>query len=97
MELKRLGAWSRAVLLPGPASFAGTGRLRAVRRVVGVATVVGTLVQIVVWLMIAVFSGSVDTPWWLFTTVGGVVVAVCLWMVEAYGINTTDDERRKPR
>jgi hypothetical protein len=80
-ELDRLGAVTRRVLWP-----AGTGRLRTARRVTGVLTVVGSLVQIVVWLLISVATRHLDSPWWLFTTAGGAVVATSLWIVDASGI-----------
>jgi hypothetical protein len=56
------------------------------RRAVGVVTVVGTLVQIVVWLMIAAFSGGPDSPWWLISAVGSATLAVSLWVVDEHGV-----------
>jgi hypothetical protein len=60
--------------------------LAVARRVAGVVTVVGTLVQIVVWLVIAAFSGGPDSPWWLISAVGAATLAVSLWVVDEHGV-----------
>jgi hypothetical protein len=57
---------------------AGTARHRLLvaRSVLAYIGLISTLVQIVVWLMIAVITADLDGPWWLWTTVpaaGGVV------------------------
>jgi len=86
-EIDRFGAWTERVLWPA----GGQGGLRAARRVTGVVTVVGSLIQIVIWLLISVFSRHLDTPWWLFYTVGGAVVAGCLWIVDESGITGSSE------
>jgi hypothetical protein len=56
--------------------------LRTARWAAGALTVVLTAVQLVVWLMISIISKSVDTPWWLWSTIPGVVVTGFLsWMI----------------
>ena len=64
----------------------GTTPFRKARRAVGVLTVVGSLVQIVVWLLVAVFSRDLDMPWWLYYTAGGATAVVSLWIVDEFGI-----------
>jgi NADH:ubiquinone oxidoreductase subunit 6 (subunit J) len=44
-------------------------RLLQVRSVLAYVGLVSTLVQIVVWLMVGVFTADLDGPWWLWTTV----------------------------
>ena len=87
-EMDRFGALAKQVFWP----VGGTGKLRAARRATGVVTVVGSLIQIVTWLLISVFSRHLDTPWWLFYTVGGAVVAGCLWIVDESGITGSTSE-----
>lgn len=61
---------------------APTDGLRTARWGAGALTVVLTAVQLVVWLMISVISKSVDTPWWLWSTIPGVIVTGFLsWMI----------------
>jgi hypothetical protein len=56
--------------------------LRTARWAAGALTVVLTAVQLVVWLMISIISKSVDTPWWLWSTIPGVLVTGFLsWMI----------------
>jgi hypothetical protein len=64
----------------------GTARRRILlaRSAVAYGGLVMTLVQIVVWLMIGVLSGHLDTPWWLWTTVPAGVVVVGLTAVERW-------------
>jgi hypothetical protein len=87
-EMDRIGGLTQRVLWPE----AGTGKLRAVRRATGVLTVVGTLIQIVVWLLVAVFSRHLDTPWWVFYAVGGAAAITCLWIVDESGMTSPTDE-----
>jgi len=91
-ELDRVAAWTGRVLWP-----AGDRGLRAARRAVGVLTVVGTLIQIVVWLLVAVFSRDLDTPWWLFYAAGGAAIVASLWIVDEFGLNRVDTEGRDLR
>jgi hypothetical protein len=81
-EMDRLTTLAKRVFWP----VGGSGKLRAVRRAVNVLNVIGTLVQIVVWLLISVFNQHLDNPWWLISTVGLAVIAVCLWIVDESGI-----------
>ena len=56
--------------------------LRFARWSAAVLTTLTTAVQLVVWLMIAVVTQSVDAPWWLWSTVPGVLVTAFLsWMI----------------
>lgn len=56
--------------------------LRTARWAAGAITVVLTAIQLVVWLMISIISKSVDTPWWLWSAVPGVLVTGFLsWLI----------------
>ena len=44
-------------------------RVLLIRSAVAYAGLIATLVQIVIWLTIAVFDGHLDSPRWLWTTV----------------------------
>lgn len=44
-------------------------RLLVARQATALLGVFGTVIQIVVWLMIAVIGGDLDVPWWLWTPV----------------------------
>ena len=87
-EIDRVGAWTTRVLWPDG------GRLRSVRRAVGILAIVGTLIQIVVWLLVAVFSQSLDSPWWLLYGSGGATAIVSLWIVDEFGVNRVGTEGR---
>ena len=50
--------------------------LASVLRVATAVWLLTSIVEFTVWLALAVSSGDLDSPWWLFsTTVGGVIVA----------------------
>lgn len=84
-ELARAGAWLGQAVWPDPRpGDDGTDRMLTLRRAVGAVTVVGTLVQVVVWMLVAVFSGSVDTPWWLFSLAGGGTAVLVLLIADAH-------------
>ncbi len=90
-ELARIGTWFGQAVWPDPKpGDDGSDRLLTLRRAVGALTVVGTLVQVVIWMLVAVFSGSLDTPWWLFTLAGGATAVLALLLVDAH----VNDERR---
>jgi hypothetical protein len=59
-------------------------QLLVARSVLAYVGLVGTLVQVVVWLMIAVFTGSLDTPWWLWTTVPAAVGVAVLTLADRW-------------
>jgi hypothetical protein len=59
-------------------------RLLVARSVLAYGGIVLTLIQIVVWLMIGVISGRLDTPWWLWTTVPAAVGIVCLTVADRW-------------
>ena len=44
-------------------------RLLRARSVLASVGLLGTLVQIVIWLIAGVISADLDAPWWLWTTV----------------------------
>lgn len=87
-EIDRIGVWTRRVLWPDE------GRLRSVRRAVGALAVVGTLIQIVVWLLVAVFSQSLDSPWWLIYASGGATAVASLWIVDELDGTRVDTDGR---
>ncbi|GAA1958307.1 DUF1707 domain-containing protein [Amycolatopsis minnesotensis] len=53
--------------------------LLAAARLVAVATFALTAVQVVVWALVMVFSGSAEEPWWLWTALPGAAAAAGLW------------------
>ncbi|HJQ05088.1 MAG TPA: hypothetical protein VJ872_06570 [Nocardioides sp.] len=53
-------------------------RVLTARSVVAYAGLLLTLVQVVVWLLIGVFSGSLDSPWFLWTTVPAATLVAIL-------------------
>ncbi len=52
--------------------------LASVLRVATAVWLLTSVVELTVWLAIAVVSGELDSPWWLFSTVvgGGIVAAI---------------------
>ena len=89
-EMDRIGAVAKRVFWP----VGGSGALRSVRRAIGVFNIIATLVQIVVWLLISVATRHLDSPWWLFTTVGLGVISISLWIIEESGIAGSRTERK---
>ena len=78
----------------------GTVRRRVllVRSAAAYGGLISTLVQIVIWLTIAVFTGHLDSPWWLWTTVPAAVAVVGLTAVDKWrtwwvSTSTTDPVR----
>ena len=65
----RIGAFVDDVVNPQRPRGGSPRRLLRVRQVAAVGGALATLVQIVIWLMIAVISGDLDSPWWLTTAV----------------------------
>lgn len=53
------------------------GLFHAIRLLTGL-TLVSTVVQIVVWLMIGIIGGW-DAPWWLWSAIPSAFVVFCLW------------------
>ena len=75
----------RAAVGDVPGAAVAPGRLVAALRVVGAATLALTAAQFTVWLLICAFSLSVQSPWWLFTTIPGVAAtAILAAAVESY-------------
>ncbi|MFD9894530.1 hypothetical protein ACFWY9_34735 [Amycolatopsis sp. NPDC059027] len=50
-------------------------RLLVARQVVVLAGAAMTLVQVIVWLMIAILGGGLREPWWLWTAIPVVLAA----------------------
>jgi hypothetical protein len=65
---------------------AGTAqrRLLVARSVLAYVGLVGTLVQVVVWLMIAVITADLDSPWWLWTTVPAAAGVAALTLADRW-------------
>ncbi len=78
----RIGAFVDDVLNPRRPPGGPPGRLLRVRQIAAVAGALATLVQIVIWLMIAVFSGHLDSPWWLTTAVPAAVLVGILTVAD---------------
>jgi hypothetical protein len=53
-------------------------RLLLARRAIAVVGTVVTLVEIIVWLAIAVAGGGLDAPWWLWTAVPAAAAVAAL-------------------
>lgn len=66
----------------GPQPGQPTDWLRTARWAAAAITVFSTGIQFIVWAMITVISQSVDAPWWLWSTIPGVIVTAFLsWMI----------------
>jgi hypothetical protein len=75
----------RAALGDVPGAAVAPGRLVTALRVVGAATLALTAAQFTVWLLVCAFSLSLQSPWWLFTTIPGVAAtAILAAAVESY-------------
>jgi hypothetical protein len=59
-------------------------RLAVARSAIGYAGLLATLVQVVVWLLIALVSGHLDAPWWLWTTGPAVAALAALSLVRRW-------------
>jgi hypothetical protein len=46
----------------------------------------------VVWLLVAVFSRGLDTPWWLYYVAGGAAAIGSLWIVDEFGLNRDESK-----
>lgn len=56
--------------------------LATTRWVVTVITVLSTVAQLVVWLMICVIGREIESPWWLWSTVPGIaLIGLLSWML----------------
>jgi len=44
-----------------------------------------SLVELTVWLAIAITSGTLDAPWWLYSTLVGGLVVGALWAANDTG------------
>jgi hypothetical protein len=53
-------------------------RLLLARQIVFVAGAALTLIQVVVWLLVAVLGGGLDVPWWLWTAVPAAAAVAAL-------------------
>lgn len=52
-----------------------TDKLTLTGRILTAVWLAVVLVELAVWLMICVFSGNLESPWWLWSVlVGGVIV-----------------------
>jgi hypothetical protein len=58
------------------------GGLRAARRIVTAAVLGATGVQVAVWFVICVATGSVEPPWWLWTLLGGALAIGALHLLD---------------
>lgn len=83
--LTRIQALGTEVLGPVSAPHGSSRRtIQLARLLCAYGTLLATLVQVVVWLMIAVFSGNLDTPWWLWTAVPGAAAVGALTLLERW-------------
>lgn len=51
-----------------------TDKLTLTKRILTAVWLAVVLVELAVWLMICVISGNLESPWWLWSVLGGVVV-----------------------
>ena len=88
--LARIQSTGRQIFGPVDAS-PGTARRRILlaRSAVAYGGLVVTLVQIVVWLMIAVLTTSIDSPWWLFTAVPAALAVGVLTLLDRWRTATS--------
>ncbi|MFI2652077.1 hypothetical protein [Micromonospora fulviviridis] len=69
------------VLRPPSTPTGSPRRILAARQITAVVGSLATLIQVVIWLLIGVIGGDLDSPWWLLTAVattavvGGLTVA----------------------
>src|ERR1044072_178488 len=59
-------------------------RLLRIRQAIATVGLLATLVQVVIWLMIAVLSRHLDFPWWTFTAVPAVIAIGTLTAIESF-------------
>jgi len=57
-------------------------RLLLARQIVVLAGAAMTLVQVIVWLMIAILGGGLREPWWLWTAIPVVIATGVLTGIE---------------
>jgi hypothetical protein len=57
-------------------------RLLQARRVCAAVGALATLLQVVVWLLIAVVTGRVDSPWWLWTAAPAALLTLSLGLTD---------------
>lgn len=67
-----------------PDADPGRRRLLRARQVVALVAAAATLVQVIVWLMIALAGGGLDAPWWLWTAVPALGAVAVLTGVERF-------------
>jgi hypothetical protein len=65
-------------------------RLLLARQIVVLAGTAMTLVQVIIWLMIAILGGGLREPWWLWTAIPAAVAAGVLTGIERF--RTTGSE-----
>jgi uncharacterized membrane protein YhdT len=79
----RATAWLKTMIAPSTARPGSLKRrIHQARQLALTATVLLTLVQMIIWLMIAIGSGQLDGPWWLWTAAGGAFVVLALSSVD---------------
>lgn len=83
-DLTRIQALGAEILGPVRAPHGTRRTIQLARLVCAYGTLLATLVQVVVWLVIAVFTGHLDTPWWLWTAVPGTVAVGALTLLERW-------------
>jgi hypothetical protein len=59
-------------------------RILLARSALAYACLIATLVQVVVWLTIAVLTGHLDSPWWLWTTIPTAAAVVGLSVADRW-------------
>jgi hypothetical protein len=78
----------RGDLRPALSGISGVFPPRGLTTALGAASAVWlitTVLQIVVWLTLALATAHLDTPWWLYSGVGGGMIVGVLWLAhESY-------------
>lgn len=59
-------------------------RLLLARQIVVLVGAAMTLVQVIVWLMIAILGGGLREPWWLWTAIPVVIATGVLTVIERF-------------
>ncbi|HEY3688626.1 MAG TPA: hypothetical protein VGL93_36645 [Streptosporangiaceae bacterium] len=74
-----LAAVAAAVAAPSTAPAGSVKRrIHLARQAVLIAATLVTLVQMIIWMIIAIATSHLDGPWWLWSGVVGVVAALGL-------------------
>ena len=90
-QAKLAGARTRDELrasLDGLSGLRGQVSLPLVTRVASALWLAVNGVELVVWVLVSLISGTWDDPWWLWTLLGGGAVVAGLWKIAEWEHHT---------